>query len=67
MQEHNELARTNDSQTDPAPLQPMNFTDILDGIFTIYRDHYRLLLGIAAVYLVLGFAVDLTSAYFIIE
>ncbi len=67
MQEHNELARTNDSQTDTAPLQPMNFTDILDGIFTIYRDHCQLLLGIAAVYLVLGFAVDLISAYFIIE
>ena len=67
MQEHNELARTNDSQTDTAPLQPMNFTDILDGIFTIYRDHYRLLLGIAAVYLVLEFAVDLISTYFLAE
>lgn len=67
MQEHNELARTNDSQTDTTPLQPMNFTDILDGIFTIYRNHYRLLLEIAAVYLVLGFAVDLISAYFITE
>ena len=67
MQEHSELAQTNDSQTDTAPLQPMNFTDILDGIFTVYRNHCRLLLGIAAVYLVLGFAVDLISAYFIIE
>lgn len=67
MQEHNELAQTDDSQTDTTQLQPMNFTDILDGIFTIYRNHYRLLLGIAAVYLVLGFAVDLISAYFIIE
>ncbi len=66
MQEHNELARTDDSQTDTTRLQPMNFTDILDGIFTVYRNHYRLLLEIAAVYLVLGFAVDLISAYFII-
>ena len=66
MQEHSELAQTNDSQTDTTPLQPMNFTDILDGIFTVYRNHYRLLLKIAAVYLVLGFAVDLISAYFII-
>ncbi|MCY3551826.1 MAG: hypothetical protein OXN27_17875 [Candidatus Poribacteria bacterium] len=66
MQEHNELAQTDDSQTDTTRLQPMNFTDILDGIFTVYRNHYRLLLEIAAVYLVLGFAVDLISAYFII-
>lgn len=67
MQKHNELAQTDDSQTDTTRLQPMNFTDILDGIFTVYRNHYRLLLEIAAVYLVLGFAVDLISAYFIIE
>ena len=67
MQEHNELTQTDDSQTDTTPLQPMNFTDILDGIFTVYRNHYRLLLEVAAVYLVLGFAVDLLSAYFIIE
>lgn len=67
MQEHNELAQTNNNQTHPAPLRPMNFTDILDGIFTVYRNHYHLLLKIAAVYLVLGFAVDLISAYFILE
>ena len=67
MQEHNELARTNDSQTDPAPLQPMNFTDILDGIFTIYRNHCRLLLEIAAVYLVLEFALDLITTYLVQE
>lgn len=63
MQEHNELARTNDSQTDTTPLQTMNFTDILDGIFTIYRNHYRLLLAIAAVYLVLEFTLDLIATY----
>lgn len=67
MQEHNELARTNDSQTDTAPLQPMNFTDILDGIFTVYRNHYRLLLGIAVVYLFLEFGMDLITAYLVQE
>ena len=65
MQEHNELAQTNNSQTDTAPLQPMNFTDILDGMFTVYRNHYHLLLKIAAVYLVLEFAIDMVSAYFV--
>lgn len=67
MQEHNELARTNDTQTDTAPLQPMNFTDILDGIFTVYRNHYRLLLGIAVVYLFFEFGIDLITAYLVQE
>lgn len=67
MQEHNELAQTNNSQIETSSLQPMNFTDILDGIFTVYRNHYHLLLGIAAVYLVLEFAVDLISTYFMKE
>ena len=64
MQEHNKLVHTND--TDTTSLQPMGFADILDGIFTLYRDHCRLLLGIAAVYLVLEFGIDLVSAYFLI-
>ena len=65
MQAHNELAQTDN--TDTTSLQPMNFTDILDGIFTVYRNHYHLLLKIAAVYLFLAFAVDLISAYLILE
>ena len=31
-------------------LQPMGFTDILDTTFSLYRNHYRLFLGISAVY-----------------
>ena len=63
MQEHNDLAQTNSSQTDTTPLQPMNFTDILDGMFSLYRRHFRLFLTIAAVYLIVTFGVDLVSAY----
>ena len=63
MQEHNELAHTDN--TDTTSLQPMGFTDILDGLFSLYRNHCSLLLGIAAVYLVLEFAIDLVSAYFV--
>jgi hypothetical protein len=39
----------------------MDFTDILDGMFTLYREHLRLFLGIVAVYLVLSFGVDIIS------
>lgn len=58
MQEHNELAHTDNNQTATTSLQPMSFTDILDGMFSLYRSHIRLFLAIAAVYLVLGFAID---------
>ena len=66
MPEYNDLAQTNSSQTDTTPLQPMGFTDILDGMFSLYRNHLRLLLAIAAVHFVLGFGVDLVSLSIII-
>ena len=59
MQEHNDLAQTNSNETDTTRLQPMGFTDILDGMFSLYRDHFRLFLGIVAVYFGLGVGVDL--------
>ena len=31
-------------------IRPMGFTDILDTTFSLYRNHYRLFLGISAVY-----------------
>ena len=31
-------------------LRPMGFTDVLDTTFSLYRNHYRLFLGISAVY-----------------
>ena len=36
--------------TTPVSFQPMGFTDILDTTFSYYRDHFRLLVGISAVY-----------------
>ena len=30
-------------------LQPMGFTDILDGMFSLYRQHFRVFVGVAAV------------------
>lgn len=63
MQEHNDLGQVNSSDSGATPLQPMGFTDILDGMFTLYRNHFRLFLTIAVVYLVLSFSVDQISVF----
>ena len=63
MQEHNDLAQVNSNETGNTHLQPMDFTDILDGMFTFYRSHFRLFITIAVVYLVLSFGVDLISVF----
>ena len=63
MQEHNDLAQRHNSETGNTHLQPMDFTDILDGMFTFYRSHFRLFITIGVVYLVLSFGVDLISVF----
>ena len=63
MQEHTDLAPENNSQTAIPAMQPMSFTDILDGMFTLYRSHFRVFLGIAAVYLVIAFVIDQMYAF----
>ena len=44
-----------------APLQPMGFMDILDTLFGIYRNHFRLIFGICTVYFILRLGVDLST------
>ena len=63
MQEHNDLAQVNSNETGTTPLQPMGFTDILDGMFSFYRSHFRLFLTTAAVYFVLGFGIEQISVF----
>ena len=41
---------SNSETTTPLSFQPMGFTDILDTTFSYYRDHFRLLIGISAIY-----------------
>lgn len=69
MQEHNDLERVNSTETGPTPIQTitraMDFTDILDGMFSFYRNHFRLFLAIVAVYFVLEFGIELIVAYFV--
>ena len=64
MQERSELAHPNDNITDTTSSpQPMDFTDILDGILTLYRCHFRLFVGIVAVYVILRFSIDQISVF----
>lgn len=65
MQEHNELTHLNSNAADTISLQPMDFTDILDGMFSLYRNHLQLFLGVVAVYVILGFSIDQISVFLI--
>lgn len=65
MQEQNELTQPDSNATDPTSLQPMDFTDILDGMFSLYRSHLRLFLTIVAFYVILGFGIDQISVFLI--
>lgn len=62
MQAHNDSAHADSSETDTTSLQPMGFTDIIDGMFQLYRNHFRLLFGIAIVYLVLVLVLSILSS-----
>ena len=44
-----------------ASLQPMGFTDILDSMFSLYRNHFRLFASICSVYFIIGLAADLLN------
>ncbi|MCG9133321.1 hypothetical protein J5I95_16730 [Candidatus Poribacteria bacterium] len=63
MNERNDLARENTTEIATTALQPMSFVDILDGMFSLYRSHFRLFFGIIAVYLVFGFVLDHVAMY----
>ena len=61
MNEHNNLAESDSNETASSPLQPMSLVDILDGMFSLYRNHFRLFFGIVVIYLVFGFLINLIS------
>ena len=63
MNERNDLVQSDNSETTSTPLQPMSLVDILDGMFSFYRNHFRLFLGIVVFYLVLGFVTSLVSVF----
>ena len=43
-------SQLDNSEASTAPLQPMGFAGILDTTFSLYRNHFRLFVGISAVY-----------------
>ena len=61
MNERNDLVQSDSSEMTSVSLQPMSFVDILDGMFMLYRQHFRLFFAIVAVYIVIGLGLDLIS------
>ena len=62
MLQPNDSSQTSNSEVSPTTvLQPMGFTDILDTIFSLYRNHFRLIFGICVVYFVLTLGLNLLT------
>lgn len=62
MLQPNDSLQTNNSEASTTTsLQPMGFTDILDTIFSLYRNHFRLIFGICIVYFILMFGLNLVT------
>ncbi len=67
MQEHDNLVPDINTPEPSTPMHAMSFTDIIDGMFTLYRSHFSLYLGIGIVYIVIGFVRDQTYMYILIK
>ena len=67
MNERNDLVQSDNSETTATPLQPMSFVDILDGMFSLYRSHFTLFLGITGVYFILVYGMDLIILFTLIN
>jgi len=65
MLEPTDASHVDSGETEAKPvLQPMTFTEILDAMFTLYGKHFRLFLGVSAVYLFFSLGLELSSAIF---
>lgn len=67
MQEHNTLVPEIESNESLPPLQPLNLTDILDGMFSIYRNNFQLFFKISLVYFVIGYVIDKIGVYLVLR
>ena len=59
LQANDSLQESNAEEPAAASLQPMGFTDILDNMFSLYRNHFELFMRICSVYFVCGFVISL--------
>ncbi|RKU30298.1 hypothetical protein C6497_04885 [Candidatus Poribacteria bacterium] len=58
MQENQESITQGNIETETQDLQPMNLSDILDGMFTLYRKHLSLYLNIVVVYFIFSYITE---------
>ena len=59
LQPNDTLQTSNNEASTTTSLQPMGFTDILDTIFSLYRNHFRLIFGICIVYFIFMLGLNL--------
>ena len=59
LQANDSSQESNAEESAAASLHPMRFTDILDNMFSLYRNHFELFMRICSVYFVCGFAISL--------
>ncbi len=67
MQEHNTLVPESESNESLPSLQPLNLTDILDGMFSLYRNNFQLFFKICLVYFVIGYVIDKIGVYLVLR
>ncbi len=58
LQTDNSSQASNGEEAAAASLRPMGFSDILDSMFSLYRNHFRLFLSICSVYFIYGLVTD---------
>jgi hypothetical protein len=59
LQANDSSQERNGDETAAVSIQPMGFTDILDNMFSLYRNHFELFMRICSVYFVCGFVISL--------
>ena len=64
LQPNDSSGASNGEETTSASLQPMGFTDILDSMFSLYRNHFRLFVSICSVYFCLRIRCQSFDWYF---
>lgn len=67
MQENEISVSDNPQQTETHSLQAMSFSEILDGMFSLYRKHFALFFRIIAVYFILIYVYDKITMYFLYD
>lgn len=65
MQENEISVPENHQQTETHALQAMSFSEILDGMFSLYRKHFPLFFRIVIVYFILSYVLDKITMFFL--